>query len=192
MVLLSAGRIAVATTRPPVTSWGATAAVTCVAAGALHAIAAVDLLGTGLWQPSFFLACALVQLAAGGWLYLARPPVPRVVGILLVGTVGLVVLYLTVHGTGLHDVISEHGADADHNGHTVRSAGPVSMGGLPGVDDVTPEAPGWLGTSTVAVELLAITALTALLPVQWRSRTADALLLLGTLGVVLWSTGLLF
>ena len=55
-----------------------------------------------------------------------------------------------------------------------------------------PEAPEVLGSLTVAVQLLAVSALTALLPARLRSRAANTVLLLGITAVLLWLTGLLF
>ncbi len=196
--------------------WLVAAAAATAAAGVLHAVAAVDHLAAGPWAAPFFAGCAAAQLATAGWLLATRHPAPRVVGVLLAGTAGLIVLYVLVHGTHLLDTVAGHdlGADqaghGDHDtavdggaaagvraedplaaGHPIATEGPVSMGGLPGTG-APEETPEGLGTLAVAVELVAVGALTALLPARLRSRAADTLLLLGTLAILLWLTGLLF
>ncbi len=210
--------VTVARTEGPValrSVWVITAGAATATAGVLHAVAAVDHLDAGPWVSPFFVGCAAAQLAAGGWLLATRRPAPRVLGAILAGTVGLVVLYLVVHGTHLLDAVAGHGGldhdghDAEHlhghdpgagatadpaadgfaAGHAIASEGPVPMGGS-AVEP--PEAPEVLGSLTVAVQLLAVSALTALLPARLRSRAANTVLLLGISAVLLWLTGLLF
>ena len=91
-----------------------------------------------------------------------------------------------VHGDagGAHHG-AEPGAVQDHTAETV---GPVALGLEP---VPTREPAGLLGAATVAVEMVTVLALTALLPARWRSRVADALLLVGAATWVLWLTGVL-
>jgi hypothetical protein len=75
-----------------------------------------------------------------------------------------------------------------HAGASIATDGPVAMGEHPAAGA---EAPDLLGTATVALELLAMAAMTALLPRAWRSRAVNGLLALGALAWVLWLTGVL-
>lgn len=184
------------------------------AAGGLHVAVAVDHLESGELAVGFFLLTAAAQLGLAGWLLVSsltrlRPDL-RLVSLALLGTVGLIGLYIVAHTTGLLDAFAvhdsaghsggAHGA-ANHDpgidpitgvdystGIANRPGGPVAMFG-----DVAParHAPGILGPVTVAAEALLIAALSALLPATWRRRTVNALLGLGGLLWVLWFTGVL-
>ena len=194
--------------------WLLVGGIGAAAAGGLHVAVAVDHLEAGELAVGFFLLTAAAQLGLAGWLLVSgwtglRPDL-RLVSLALLGTVGLIGLYLVAHTTGLLDAFAVH----DSSGHAggahgatghdpgidpvtgvdystgiaIRSDGPVAMSG-----EVAParHAPGILGPVTVAAEVLLIAALSALLPTAWRRRTVNALVGLGGLAWVLWFTGVL-
>jgi hypothetical protein len=208
----AAGRTAPARRRAP--RWQLVAALALAAAGVLHVAAAVDHLESGQLAVGFFLLTALAQVGLAAWLLLTawagRRPSRELVAFGLLGTVGLLGLYLVAHTTNLLDAFAVHDVAAGHehdvagretvavdpitgvrfaDGMPIASDGPVAMAGAA----VQPagHGPEGLGTATVAVELLAMTALTALLPTSWRGRATNALLALGALAWMLWFTGLL-
>jgi hypothetical protein len=157
-------------------------------------MAAVDHLGAGDLVVGFFLATALAQLGAAAWLALGAGPArdPLFLGAVLVGTAGLLLLYVVGHATDLLDPLTghdhaAHGAAAtDHAAHTTVT-GPVALGLEP---VSTPEAPV-LGTLTAGAECLVLVAVSALLPAVARRRVLDGLLALGALVWLLWLTGVL-
>jgi hypothetical protein len=183
-------------------------------AGGLHIAVAVDHLGAGELAVGFFLLTAAAQLGLAGWLLMTSwtgfRPDRRLVGLALVATVALIVLYVVAYTTSLLDAFAVtdsaggHGgahAGSSHDpgidpvtgvdystGVAIRSSGPVAMAG-----EVAPvrHAPGILGPATVAAEVLLIAALTALQPARWRRRTINGLLALGGLAWALWFTGVL-
>jgi asparagine N-glycosylation enzyme membrane subunit Stt3 len=184
--------------------WAWVAGLTTAAAGGLHVAAAADHRAAGNLVVGFFLLTAFAQL----WLAAALPMVFRycratdgrglwaaLVTMAIAGTVALVALYVVVHATDLLAGIAGHeGAAAaghDHSaggtGHPIETGGPLSLSS----PTTAGEPPDTLGTVTVAVELLAIAAFTALLPRSWRSATTNALLLLGGLAWALWLAGVL-
>lgn len=196
-------------TRRPV-GWAVVAGAATLVAGGLHAVAAVEHTGL-LWVvPSFFAVVAVLQVGAGlGLLRGLRRPVP-VVAAVLAGSVGLILLYLLVHGTdllsGLTGSAAEHGGGqgAGHggvhqgigqSGSGGQAPGPVSMGGVGEEGSVTARAsaqsedPDALGTATLLAQLVAVTATTALLPGAWQSRVTSALLVIAVTAVGLWLTG---
>jgi hypothetical protein len=183
-------------------------------AGVLHVAAAVDHLDSGQLAVGFFLLTALAQVGLAAWLLLTawagRRPSRELVAFGLLGTVGLLGLYLVAHTTTLLDAFAVHDAAAGHahdvagretvavdpitgvrfaDGMPIASDGPVAMDGP--TTQAAGHGPEGLGTATVAVELLAMTALTALLPASWRGRATNALLAVGGLAWVLWFTGVL-
>jgi hypothetical protein len=175
--------------------WCALLAVATAAAGVLHVVTAVVHVGASEVVVGFFLVAGFGQLAAAGSIAIAavtgaRPGV-RLLTTLLTAMVVLIGLYLVAHttdlfagltatdGLGLQD---PHGAD--HEG----PSGPVSLGTTPLRSG---ETAGPLGTATVAVELLAVVAITALLPPRGRRLSGNVLLALGTAAWVLWLTGVL-
>jgi len=180
--------------------WRWAAAATAVAAGGLHIAAAVEHLGAHDVVVGFFLLVALGQIGFGAWVAVSswagiRPDV-RLVALALIGTVGLVGLYLVAHTTDLLAAFQVHDTAAGHHGgttgilqgHSTETSGPVALGLEP---VSTPEPAGLLGTATVAAEMLTVLALTALLPERRRSRATDALLCLGGAVWLLWLTGVL-
>ncbi|PRY51058.1 hypothetical protein LY71_102121 [Geodermatophilus tzadiensis] len=166
--------------------WAAAAAT--AVAGGLHVAAAVQHLGAGDLVVGFFLATALAQVGAAAWLALG-PATDRFLGTVVLGTVGLVVLYLGGHTTDLLDPFLGHDHAAVAGGHTGHTAttGPVALDAEP---TEVPEPPV-LGTVTVAVELLGTLAAAALLPARARRLVLDGLLALGALVWLLWLAGVL-
>jgi hypothetical protein len=196
--------------------WQLVAALAMAAAGGLHVATAVDHLESGQLAVGFFLLTALAQVGLAAWLLLTawagRRPSRELVAFGLLGTVGLLGLYVVAHTTNLLDAFAVHDVAAGGHEHDVAgrdtvavdpitgvrfadgmpiaSDGPVPMDGS-AVQSSAGHGPEGLGTATVAVELLAMTALTALLPTSWRGRATNALLALGGLTWVLWLTGVL-
>jgi hypothetical protein len=193
--------------------WLWAAVLTVATAGALHIAAAADHLEAGQLAVGFFLLTAFAQLGFAAWLVVSAwagaAPSRQVVALALIGTVGLVVLYVVAHTTNLLDAFAvPHDAGTGHHavgtttpsqvdpatgvdlsaGHAVQSGGEVA---LAAETAAVRHAPGLLGTATVTAELLAVAALTALLPSSWRRRTTDALLALGGLAWALWFAGVL-
>jgi hypothetical protein len=180
--------------------WRWAAAASAAAAGGLHIAAAVEHLGAHDLVVGFFLLVALVQIGFGAWVAVSawagiRPDV-RLVALALIGTVGLVGLYLLAHTTDLLAAFQVHDTAAGHHGatagipqgHSTATSGPVALD----LEPVSPREPaGLLGTATVAVEMVTVLALTAFLPDRWRSRVTNALLCLGGAVWVLWLTGVL-
>ncbi len=193
------GTVALPRTTPSHTDAGGrrtarwTAAAATAAAGALHVAAAVDHLGAGDLVVGFFLVTALVQVGAAAWLAADPTRDLRLPVAVLVGTLGLVLLYVVGHATDLLDPFLGHdhaahgqGAATDHASHTT-ATGPVALG----LEPVEVPAAPVLGTFTVAAECLALAALTALLPATARRRVLDGLLAVGALVWLLWLTGVL-
>ena len=195
--------------------WQLVAALGLAAAGGLHVAAAVDHLSAGELAVGFFLLTALAQAGLAAWLVIGawagtragRQPVATA----LLGTVGLLTLYVVAHTTGLLDAFAVHDAAASGHAHDVPgretvavdpvtgvrfadgmplgSSGPVAMDGLPTSSGT--HGPEAVGTAVVAAELLTVAALAALLPASWRGRALNALLVLGGLAWALWFTGVL-
>jgi hypothetical protein len=180
--------------------WRWAVAASAAAAGGLHIAAAVEHLGAHDLVVGFFLLVALGQIGFGAWVAVSawagiRPDV-RLIALALIGTVGLVGLYLLAHTTDLFAAFQVHDTAAGHHGgttgvpqgHSTETSGPVALDLEP---VSTREPTGLLGTTTVAVEMVTVLALTALLPGRWQSRAANVLLLLGGTVWVLWLTGVL-
>jgi hypothetical protein len=172
--------------------------LSALAAGALHVAASVEHAAARDLVVGFFLLTAFAQFGIGVWLllgsWLGKTPGTGPLAVALLGTVGLVCLYLVAHTTDLLVGFTTHpGAGAGgHTGHgggaAIATDGPVSLG----TEAATaPEPADLLGGLTVAAELLLVLALTALLPRSWRGRTVNALLALGGLAWVAWLTGVL-
>ncbi|MGK5110948.1 MULTISPECIES: hypothetical protein [unclassified Geodermatophilus] len=193
--------------------WLRITALGAAAAGALHVAAAVDHLGAGELAVGFFLLTALVQVGFAGWLLLTSmtrsTPDRRLVALALLGTVGLLALYLVAHATNLLDAfaVADHATGAhahsdnmermlrydpvtgvDYFAGMSQADGPVAMAGDPVATRHGPEA---VGTATVAVELLTVLGLTALLPSSWRRTAVNGLFALGGLAWILWFAGVL-
>jgi hypothetical protein len=185
--------------------WWWTASLAAAGAGALHVAAAAGHLAAGDLVVGFFLLTALAQLGLGAWLFAAARTGragARPLAVAVAGTTVLVGLYLLVHTTDLLAGLTGHssGPAAGHvhgdgavaaahaAGASIATDGPVALGEQPTAGT---EAPGLLGTATVALELLGIAAMSALLPRAWRTRVVNALLVLGALAWALWLTGLL-
>ncbi len=171
--------------RAPWTPWLLIAAATLAAAGVLHVAAAADHPEAPDRVVWFFLAVALGHGGGAVWFTVAaatrqRPGALPVV-LATAATVGLVLLYLIGHTTNLLDGISGVAGAADaaaHAGHALR---PDAEAGHPA---------GWLGTSTVTVELVLLLALTALLPARVRRIVVNGVLALGALAWAFWLLGL--
>ncbi|MFW3172767.1 hypothetical protein [Geodermatophilus sp. CPCC 206100] len=193
--------------------WLWAAAAGAGVAGALHVVAAADHLGAGELAVGFFLLTALAQVGLALWLLMTswagQSPDRRLVALALIGTVGLLGLYLVAHATSLLDsfAVADHAATGHaHTDKTERMLqfdpitgvdyfsgmsqvdGPVAMAGEP---VATRHGPELLGTLTVAVELLTVLGLSALLPASWRRTAVNGLFALGGLAWILWLTGVL-
>ncbi|SDN39602.1 hypothetical protein [Geodermatophilus sp. DSM 45219] len=194
--------------------WQLVAALGLATAGGLHVAAAVDHLSAGELAVGFFLLTALAQAGFAAWLVLGAWAGTRAgagpVGLALLGTAGLLTLYVLAHTTGLLDAFAVHEAATGHahdvpgretvavdpvtgvrfaDGMPVGSAGPVAMDGLPASS--AGHGPEAVGTAVVAAELLTLAALAALLPAPGRRRALDALVVLAGVAWALWLTGVL-
>jgi hypothetical protein len=190
--------------RARATAWRWTAAAAVGAAGVAHLITSAGHLDDGQLVIAFFLVTAFAQLGAAVWLAAGTlhrgRPAPRVVLLAIAGTVALIGVYLVAHlttwlgdlaGTSAPVSVHDHsGAATDPfaAGHASSFDGSVPLAGKEGPQ---PEPVTLLGTLTVAAEVVAIAALSALLPARWRSRVLNGLLGLGALVWVLWLTGVL-
>ncbi|SHN63288.1 hypothetical protein SAMN05660350_01139 [Geodermatophilus obscurus] len=210
----AAPRVAVRSRRHTA-SWQLAAALGLATAGGLHVAAAVDHLSAGSLAVGFFLLTALAQAGLAASLVLGAWAGTRagrlLVATAMLGTVGLLTLYVVAHGTGLLDSFAVHDAAAAGHLHDVPgretvavdpvtgvefaqgmplgASGPVAMDGLPG--STGGHGPEAVGTAVVAAELLTVAALAALLPASWRGRALNALLVLGGSAWALWLTGVL-
>lgn len=194
--------------------WQLLAALGLATAGGLHVAAAVDHLSEGELAVGVFLLTALAQAGFAAWLVLGAwagtRPDRRVVALALLGTVGLVALYVIAYATDLLDayVLTDSAAASHHGGlrtdqttidpvtgvdfstGVATGSGPVAMDG-PVTEATAGHGPTSLGTAVVAAELLTVAALAALLPASWRGRALNGLLLLGAAAWALWLTGVL-
>jgi hypothetical protein len=195
--------------------WQLAAALGLATAGGLHVAAAVDHLSAGSLAVGFFLLTALAQAGSAAWLVLGAWAGTRasrpLVATALLGTVGLLALYVVAHTTGLLDAFAVHDTLTGGHEHDVPgrvttavdpvtgvefaqgmplgASGPVAMDGLPG--STGGHGPEAVGTAVVAAELLTVAALAALLPASWRGRALNGLLVLGGAAWALWLTGVL-
>jgi hypothetical protein len=195
--------------------WQLAAALGLATAGGLHVAAAVDHLSAGSLAVGFFLLTALAQAGSAAWLVLGAWAGTRasrpLVAMALLGTVGLLALYVVAHTTGLLDTFAVHDTLTGGHEHDVPgrvttavdpvtgvefvqgmplgSSGPVAMDGLPASSGG--HGPEAVGTAVVTAELLTVAALAALLPASWRDRALNALLVLGGSAWALWVTGVL-
>jgi hypothetical protein len=174
---------------------GLTVAAMAVAGG-LHLAAAATHSSSGDLVVGFFGLTGSVQLATAGVLIVVlvgaqRLQEPRwaiataLVLLAAAMTVCLLCLYVVVHGTDLLTATLERATAGaagavEHGAHAGTSSNTAATGGRLPVDA--------LGTTTVAVELLALSGLVALLPATIRRRATDVLLLIGVLGWALWLT----
>lgn len=174
--------------------WGG--ALAALTAGALHVVAAFDHAHHGDVVVGFFLLTVLAQV--GGGLFLALHawtgllPDRRLVLAGLVGTVGLIALFVVAYSTDLLGSYTavQVGAHGDHAAH---ASGPFAAG-LPTRNDTLTgvrEAPGVVGLLTVGAELVTTLVLVALLPRTWRGRVTNVLSALAALAWVLWFTGVI-
>jgi hypothetical protein len=192
--------------------WLCAAALAAGTAGGLHVVAAVQHVPADEAAVGFFLLVAAAQLGLAGWLALAAwtglMPHRRLLVLGVGGTVALLGLFLVSETTTLLDAfaVPAHGGTghAHAGGSTVLvdpatgldfslgmpddAGGPVAIAGDPVASGHSSEA---LGIATAAAELLAVAALTGLLPSSWRARTVNALLGLGGLTWLLWFLGVL-
>ena len=177
---------------PVTTRWRWVAAAGTATAAALHVVAASTHLQLQPTLAAGFLLTALVQLGAAAWLVLGPRGSgwdTRAVGLLLTGTVLVVLAFVAAHTTTwLGDLHTAGGHGAHATGHAAEADGAVALG-LAALPEV--QAPDLLGTATVAVELIAVVGLAALLPARTRSRATSLLLVAGLLVWVAWLTGLL-
>jgi len=191
--------------------WLLTAALACAAAAGLHLTAAVQHVPAGEPVVGFFLLVAAAQLGLAGWLTVAArtglEPGRWLLVLALGGTLALLGLFLVAETTTLLDAyaVPAHGGAAHAHGDGTVLVDPVTGldfslgmpndGGEPvamaGDPVASAHSAGLLGAATVAAELLAVGTLSALLPGTWRRRAFDALLGLGGLAWLLWSTGVL-
>jgi len=195
--------------------WQLVAALGLATAGGLHVAAAVDHLSAGSLAVGFFLLTALAQAGLAAWLVLGAWAGTRLgrqlVAMGLLGTVGLLALYVVAHTTGLLDAFAVHETATGGHLHDVPgrvatavdpvtgvvfaqgmplgASGPVAMDGLPG--STGGHGPEAVGTAVVTAELLTVGALAALLPASWRGRVLNGLLVLGGTAWALWLTGVL-
>jgi hypothetical protein len=195
--------------------WQLAAALGLATAGGLHVAAAVDHLSAGSLAVGFFLLTALAQAGSAAWLVLGAWAGTRasrpLVAMALLGTVGLLALYVVAHTTGLLDAFAVHDTLTGGHEHDVPgrvttavdpvtgvefaqgmplgASGPVAMDGLLG--STGGHGPEAVGTAVVAAELLTVAALAALLPASWRGRALNGLLVLGGAAWALWLTGVL-
>lgn len=171
------------------------AAATLALAGAGHVAAAIDHRDAGRLVIGVFLASAVAQLCACAWLTrrAASPSTPDalVLGGLLAGTVALIVLYLLVHASDLVPA-GLLGHSTDEVGTAAGAHQDLAIAAHPvGAESAGVEAPGVLGSATVAAEVLATAALIAVLPARWRRPAGDIVLALGALAWLLWLLGIL-
>jgi hypothetical protein len=187
-------------------AWPWLAGISTVAAGGLHLAAAGVHQSAGALHIDFFLLTAFAQFGlavllavllwqpAGAGVHRQRV---LVVGAAIAATVALIGLYVMVHSTDLlTGLIGRQQLGAGHD-HVHSALGTLGTGQPavpvpPATPGTTTEPPETLGTITIAVELLALSAYTALLPQPWRRRTSNTLLALGGLTWALWLTGGLF
>ncbi|SDG31360.1 hypothetical protein [Klenkia brasiliensis] len=178
---------------PVATRWRFVAAAATGGAGVLHGVAAAQHLGEAPTLTAGFVLTAAVQLGMAGWLLLGRRGSgwdSRTVQLALWATVGFLLVLLVGHTTDwltpLHGTAAGHGGHA--TGHAVQTAGAVALG-LDAPVEVEPL--GALGTTTGALEVLAVLGLAALLPAATRRRTTTGLLVLGLAAWTAWATGVL-
>ncbi|GAA1240977.1 hypothetical protein GCM10009609_00700 [Pseudonocardia aurantiaca] len=141
--------------------WADAAALGMVLAGAGHVVAALEHLDHGLVFAAFFLTVGVAQLGLGP--ALRKGPRPATVGVVLAGTIGLLLLYVVSR-----TVVLDLGPHSDR-----------------------PEDPDALGTAVVIVELVTVTALPTLLPAPWRRAAVDTILAVGAAVWLAWFTGLI-
>jgi hypothetical protein len=180
--------------------WLGVTVAAMAAAGGLHLAAAATHTSSGDLVVGFFGLTGLVQLATAAAVFVVlvgaqRRQEPRgaiataLVLLAAAMTVGLLCLYVVVHGTDLltgtleRSAAGAAGAVEHAGGHEGTSSSTAATGGRHPVDA--------LGTTTVVVELLALAGSLALLPAWIRRRATDVLLLIGALGWALWLTGAL-
>jgi hypothetical protein len=174
-------------------AWPWLAGISTVAAGGLHLAAAGVHQSAGALHIDFFLLTAFAQFGlavllavllwqpAGAGVHRQRV---LVVGAAIAATVALIGLF------GRQQLGAGH--DHVHSALGTLGTGQPAVPVPPATPGTTTEPPETLGTITIAVELLALSAYTALLPQPWRRRTSNTLLALGGLTWALWLTGGLF
>jgi hypothetical protein len=186
--------------------WVGITVTATVAAGGLHLAAAATHASAGELVVGFFGLTGFVQLATAAAVFVVLVGAQRrgeasgtvATGLVLLAaamTVGLLCLYVVVHGTDLLAGPLERSA-ADASGAAGHAHTTLGGSGHTGVASSTSVVAGRepvdaLGTTTVAVQLLALTGYLALLPGRLRRRATDVLLLVGVLGWALWLTGAL-
>lgn len=184
----------VATRRDARAWWLCAGAVTAMAGGALQVVTAVRHVEHGGLVVGFFLLVAAAQIGGGAWLAMhaltGLPPDRRVLLVGLLGTTALIGLLVIASTT---DLLLAYVSRAPGHSHPALHAGPFAAGVSTRNDTLESvrEAPGPIGTLTVALAVGTLAALTGLLPRRWRGRVTSGLLAVGGIAWLLWLTGLL-
>jgi small-conductance mechanosensitive channel len=167
-------------------AWGWALASSLAAAGGLHVAAALAL-DEGALATAFFWLSAAGQFGAAVWmaacLRTRRSQPAWWTALTLVGTIGLIALYVLVHGTDLLSSVAGHHHEA-HDSHTAQAA-------TAGHQLFDTDLHGLLGAGTVAVELITVLASAALLPIRWRRASLNGLLASAGLLWALWLAGVI-
>jgi hypothetical protein len=141
------------------------AAVGLYVAAAGHVLAALVHLEHGWEVAVFFLVAAAAQVAVAGRVGRATAG-PALVGAVLLGTLGLVLLYVASRTMNL------------------------PFGGVHTVHNDRPQDPDLLGTVVVIAELVTLATAPALLPATLRRWSTTAMMLVGVGMWTAWATGL--
>ena len=141
------------------------AAVGLYAAAAGHVIAALVHLSHGWSITAFFLVAAAVQVVVAGRVG-RRTAAARLVVAVLLGTLGLVLLYVASRTLNL------------------------PFGGVHTVHNDRPQDPDLLGTAVVVAELVTLATAPALLPERLRRWSTTTMMLVGVGLWAAWATGL--
>jgi hypothetical protein len=141
------------------------AAVGLYAAAAGHVIAALVHLSHGWSITAFFLVAAAVQVVVAGRVGRGTAAARLVVAVLL-GTLGLVLLYVASRTLNL------------------------PFGGVHTVYNDRPQDPDLLGTAVVVAELVTLATAPALLPERLRRWSTTTMMLVGVALWAAWATGL--
>jgi hypothetical protein len=141
------------------------ASVGLYAAAAGHVVAALVHLSHGWGITAFFLVTAAVQVGVAGRVGRGTAGAGLVAAVLL-GTVGLVLLYVASRTMNL------------------------PFGGVHTVHNDRPQDPDLLGTAVVLAELITLATAPALLPDRLRRASTTAMLLVGAGMWAAWATGL--
>jgi hypothetical protein len=141
------------------------AAIGLYAAAAGHVIAALVHLSHGWNITAFFLVAAVLQVVVAGRIGRATDAA-RLVAAVLLGTLGLVLLYVASRTVNL------------------------PFGGVHTVHNDRPQDPDLLGTAVVLAELVTLATAPALLPEPLRRWSTTTMMLVGVGLWAAWATGL--